>query len=73
MKKMLTACAGLALVLGFSLSAAGCAEQREMKTMDSGMETMHRGPMSGGSMDKGMGGMEKPGMDKGMPMEEKKM
>ena len=70
MKKMPAICAGLALVCGFSLFTAGCAEHREMKTMDTGMETMHKDPM--GSMDKGMGEMEKPGMDKEMSMEEKK-
>lgn len=58
MKKMPAIFAGLALVCGFSLFAAGCTEHREMNTMDAGMETMHKEPMGS--------------MDKGIPMEEKK-
>lgn len=62
MKTLRTAVAGLIIALALPLLTSGCAGHKEMKAMDGGMETMHKDRM--GSMDKGM--------DKEMPMEEKK-
>lgn len=66
MKTTRIAVAGLIIALSLPLLVTGCTGHKDMKAMDTGMETMHKDSMD--PMDKGM---EK-NMGKEMPMEEKK-
>jgi hypothetical protein len=61
MKKNSAVATGLSSIFVLSLFAFGCAEQKTMQPMDTGMESMEKAPLHNG-----MGDMEKPGLKKDM-------